>query len=345
MRQGGSQTAVAMKNRLYLALCVLLVAALGGLLWWSPWEPREPVYEGKPLTYWLSTDRTPESLLADSNAVPFVLEALKMDDWFGAALYRKHVWPKLPASIQTHLTAPVDNEGRVFRAGELLERLGPMARRFIPAMVRALKHGEPSVKYGAFHVLNQIDRGDKLVVAALTGWLTSKDSAVREAGTNALLLFDPGAALQAGVPTSCLVLRAAEDFLIEGTVRRAVADAMAHGDSRVTTAWAAALRDANPDIRVSARFVLADIDCETAVKEGVKMLKDREPYVRRDAVPLLSSAGLRGGSAVLSEGGAIAALVEALNDTDPDVRRRAGNTLFHFDPEAAAKAGFKGPSP
>jgi hypothetical protein len=34
-----------------------LIAALVGLLWWSPWEPQpipEPVYNGKPLTQWLA---------------------------------------------------------------------------------------------------------------------------------------------------------------------------------------------------------------------------------------------------------------------------------------------------
>ena len=221
---------------------VLVVAAVGALLWWSPWEPREPVYEGKPLTYWLSADRRiPESLFADSNAVPFLLEALKLDRWFGAAVYRRHVWPKLPPSIQTHLPAPPDNDARIFMAGFVLEKMGPMAKPATPTLIRALTHGEPSVKGGAFRLLNQIDKGDKVVVAALTGWLTNKDSAVREAGTNALLRFDPGAALQAGVPTSCVVLRAAEDLLIQGSVRSAVGDALAHGDNRVIAAWRASV--------------------------------------------------------------------------------------------------------
>ena len=75
------------------------------------------------------------------------------------------------------------------------------------------------------------------------------------------------------------------------------------------------------------------------------MLKDREAYIRQSAVTLLGGAGRRGGSAALREAGAIAALVDALNDADPGVRDGAVNTLFHLDPEAAAKAGVKGPSP
>jgi hypothetical protein len=325
---------------------VLLVAAVGGLLCWSPWDPREPVYEGKPLTYWLSFDHpTPKSLLGDANAVPFLLEAQKLDSWFGAAVYRKHVWPNLPASIQTHLPAPVDNDARILKARDLLERMGPMARPFIPAMIRALSHGDPSFREGAFHALSQIDKGDKRVVAVLTGLLTNKDPVARELGTNALLLFDPGAALQAGVPISFFVQKAAEDLLIPGTVRAAVADAMANGDTRVMTAWTAALRETNIYIRATAASFLEDIDCETAVKEGVKTLKDGDAYIRQSAVTLVGQAARRGGGEMARETGAIAALVEALHDTDPNVRYRATNFLFHLDPEAAAKAGVKGPSP
>jgi hypothetical protein len=35
-------------KRLPVALGILLVGVMGGLLWWSPREPQEPVYEGKP---------------------------------------------------------------------------------------------------------------------------------------------------------------------------------------------------------------------------------------------------------------------------------------------------------
>jgi hypothetical protein len=42
---------VTMKNRLYLVIGGLLVAAVGGLMWWAVWpvfrpRPAEPVYEG-----------------------------------------------------------------------------------------------------------------------------------------------------------------------------------------------------------------------------------------------------------------------------------------------------------
>jgi hypothetical protein len=110
-----------MKTRLYLLGSVLPLAAVVGLLWWSPWVPRvppEPVYDGKPISYWFTNRITssltmspvpPKTLLSDSNAVPFPIRELKRDSWIGAAVYRKQVWPKLPSSIQKHLPAPADH--------------------------------------------------------------------------------------------------------------------------------------------------------------------------------------------------------------------------------------------
>ena len=320
-----------MKNRLYLVGSLLLTVAAVGVLWWSPWEPREPIYEGKPLTYWLSTDRrTPESLFGDSNAVPFLIEALKTDGWFGAAVYRKHVWPKLPASIQTHLPRPADNYQKIFVAGIALERMGPVAKPAIPALVRALTHGEPSVVRGVFPLLNQIDKGDKAVVAALTGLLKNKDPTVRETATSAFLLFDPGAAVNGGVAPVTLVRSAYDDH----DVRSAVGDAVASGDSRIIAAWGAALHATNTDIREKAVFILAYMGSEAAVKEGVKMLKDKDADIRQTAVSLL-------GHVVTRDRNAVAALAEALNDTDPGVRSIATNALRLLDAEEAAKAGVK----
>jgi HEAT repeat protein len=78
-----------MKNRLYLAVGVLVFAAVGGLLWLSPWEP---AYDGKlatpELIRALREDNDPiirgysaEALgligKVDSNVVAALTEALK----------------------------------------------------------------------------------------------------------------------------------------------------------------------------------------------------------------------------------------------------------------------------
>jgi HEAT repeat protein len=69
-----------MKNRLYLVGGVLLVAAALGLLWWSPWESREPVYHGKPLSTWLKAYALElpsylNAVVAQASARPFARQA------------------------------------------------------------------------------------------------------------------------------------------------------------------------------------------------------------------------------------------------------------------------------
>jgi hypothetical protein len=209
-----------MRNRLYLVLGILLVAAVVGLLWWSPWEARqvpEPVYDGKPISYWLSTTGMmwfsgdigvgtvvpPEFLVNGSNSVPFFTKALKRDSWIGAAVYRKQVWPKLPPSIKSHLPPPGGNVYARQNAVLLLGLMGPMAKPAIPSLIRALREDEDrGVRNNAAWALGQPGKGDKSAIAALTAALNDKDAYVRRMATNALRQPDPEAAAKAGVKPS-----------------------------------------------------------------------------------------------------------------------------------------------
>jgi HEAT repeat protein len=375
-----------MKNRLYLVCVVLLFAAVVGLLWWSPWEAPEPVYYGKPLSHWI--------------------RASKRDSWIGAAAYRKQVWPSLPGAIQKLLPAPIDHADDRFSAREVLGEMGPMAKPVIPALLRALKEDDASERSWAALALVKIAKGDKRVAAAFTQALKDKDPVTREIATNALLRFDPGTAVKAGVPMATLV----RSVCLDQDVRRAVADALALGDgrlsasnvmaaltealkdenifvrqaapgaiirldpgaavetgvvsiaglietayddldfrrtvatallqrdSRVVAAYTAALNDANQSVRYRSGFVLAEIDQHAAAKAGASMLKNRDASIRASAVTVLGQVGKRDMNGIVS-------LVEALSDEEYDVRSAATNWLRRTDPEAAAKAGVKVPSP
>ena len=131
-----------MKNWLYLVLGILLVAAVGGLWLWSPWVPRAPVYDGHPIGYWLTNWDVVTSLtytdhpqshsicqaVTDSNAVPFLIRALRRDAWLGAAYYRKGIWPKLPSAMTTYLPPPpADNPHLRLNALYILSQMGPLA--------------------------------------------------------------------------------------------------------------------------------------------------------------------------------------------------------------------------
>jgi hypothetical protein len=211
------------KNRLYLVGGVLLVVAAVGLLWWSPWEvrePPEPVYDGKPISYWLTnsrldsvylrrtlsgaaswpTESLPQSLLTNSNAAAVLIKALKRDSWFGAAIYRKHVWPIMPAVLRTHLPPPIGNAATRTGAAEVLDRMGLVAGPAVPSLIKALKEDDDKfVRIFATEALGRTGSGDAAVTAALMEALKDKDVSVRYSVSNALWQVDPGAAVRAGV--------------------------------------------------------------------------------------------------------------------------------------------------
>jgi hypothetical protein len=214
----------------WLVVCGVLLVAAGGLwMWWRPWESREPVYDGKPMSYWLTngirlvgtdTDNGTSisvvqvvgvdgrrdwsaQLLRDSNAVPFLVRTLKRDKWLGAAIYRKQVWPRFPDYLPF---PPVKNSSAQIVAAHFLGQMGSMAKPAVPSLIRVLKEDEePTIRMKAARALGNIGKGDSNVTAALTGAvLKDRDWGVRQTATNALLELDPEAAAKARtkVPSS-----------------------------------------------------------------------------------------------------------------------------------------------
>ena len=68
------------------------------------------------------------------------------------------------------------------------------------------------------------------------------------------------------------------------------------------------------------------------------MLNNSDVNIRQSAVTVLGQAGKR-------DTNAMAELVAALQNDEYNIRSAATNWLRHADPEAAAKAGVKMPSP
>jgi hypothetical protein len=212
----------------------------------------EPVYEVHPLGYWLTRrynfpmghgvivtssgpprDPLPTNLLNDSNAVPFLIKALRRDSWVGQAYYRKWLWPKLPPRIKTHLPGPAADNPKVREnAAGFLSRMGPMAEPSIPALCRALKEDEShSVRQMAVVALGYLGNGDRQASAALQMELQETNRTVRFLTMYALISIDPAAA---------------------------------------ANALTAALRDSDREFRVLAMNALLKLDPEAAAKAGVK---------------------------------------------------------------------------
>ena len=200
-----------------------MVAAVAGLLWWSPREARErpePVYEGKPLSYWLNAhpdflygqlpgiaqqilSTSPKSITADSNAVPFLIKALMADNGFGAACYRNWLWPKLPASVQKRLPRPHSNPLVCMHAAAILASMGPMAEPAVPALVLTLKRSKnSSVIEMAVLALYNIGPGNRGATEALANALKNSNGTVRQSVTNSLLEISREGAATFGVKYS-----------------------------------------------------------------------------------------------------------------------------------------------
>jgi HEAT repeat protein len=189
---------------------VLVVAAVGGLLWWAVAQPREPVYDGRSLSYWLrqrppipsvrpfTAKRLPQALLDDTNALPFLITALNGE---GAWLHRTYlrIWLGI-GPITRFVPEPVVPFIIRVNAARLLGHMGGAAKPATPALVRALRADDSGpVREFAGWALGECGEGDRTVVAALTEALGDGVWAVRDAATNALLKLDPEAAAKAGV--------------------------------------------------------------------------------------------------------------------------------------------------
>ena len=207
-----------MKNRLYVVGGVVLVAAVGTLVWRAPGQapsPRkpQPLYSGKPLAFWLGRDSVlitqgsggqwpPASLLTDSSAVPRLVKAVDRGGWLVREFYGKRLWPKLPFWLSMRLPFPRDDDPIIrMNAARCLGQMGPAAKPAVPALVEALAQDEDSsVRAVAAIALAALGNGDKTAVLALSRALnTETNYLVRSISSSALLRLDPEAAGRAGV--------------------------------------------------------------------------------------------------------------------------------------------------
>ena len=272
-----------MKTRLYLVCGVLLVVVMGGL-WRVSWAvravpPQAPttLYDRKPIVYWLtnptpnftSGPHLPLSLVSDTNAVPILISALRRDGWFGAAIYRKQIWPKLPSSIQKHLAPSVDNEIVRSRAADFLSRMGPLAEPAIPALIRALKEDDRwEVRTSAASALGTIGKGESAVVTALLEALRDQNATVHSVSTMAL--GQTGQGNRAAVAALIEALKDKDhDVRLCGAYYLGQIGQANKGNNPTATALTEALKDIDRDVRRAATNSLWQLNPETAGKAGV----------------------------------------------------------------------------
>ena len=185
-----------MRKKRSILLAVLLVTILGGLAWVAL-QSGEPVYRGKPISRWINevgvfaNPPAPALPLLDSNAVPFLVEALDRQDGQLRRVYLR-IWNKLPSRVQNRLPQPVPGWAIRANAAALLGTIGTNATPAIPALIRALKTDNVDlVRAFSAKSLAQIHKGDKLVMEALAeAAKNDTEASVRFEALNALKEFN-----------------------------------------------------------------------------------------------------------------------------------------------------------
>ena len=179
-------------------LIVVALVMLSGFAWLLL-QTGEPVYRGKPISRWINevgvfASPPAQSLpLLDSNAVPFLVEALQRQDGRLRRTWLR-IWNKLPSKVQNRLPQPVPGWAIRANAAALLGTIGTNATPAIPALIRALKTDKVDlVRAFSAKSLAQIHNGDKLVLDALAEAATKDtEASVRFEALSALNEFNDG---------------------------------------------------------------------------------------------------------------------------------------------------------
>jgi HEAT repeat protein len=320
-----------MRQRVPIALAVLLVAVVG-VIAWQVLRLREPVYQGKPLSLWLQgyspdgdSPEVDDAVRAmGTNAIPTLLGMLQVKDsqlklTLAALGFRytsaetQHLRAQkgfsaleadasnaVPALIEIYKQNTSPTAGRA--AANALVEIGPAAKTAIPALMKSAASTNSHVRAFALCTLGRMALESKLVVPVLIQGLHDPDHEVRYSAAFGL------AAL-----------------------------AFMGGDAKpATAALMETLKDSHPSERATAAMALGHIhsDPGLVVPALIEMLRDADVQLHALAATALGEFGNQGKPAV-------APLIELLSQGNQDARKAATNALKAIDPEAAAQAGVR----
>jgi HEAT repeat protein len=170
----------------------------------------------------------------DSNAVPFLVRALKTQDGQLKQLYSEF-WPDLPLGVRKHLGEPVAASEVRLNAAAILGNMKSAAKPAIPELLRVLAEDEDAqVRQAAGLALSRVGGDDKRVAQTLIRALRQDTE---------------------------LQVRASAAFAL---------GSIGQGDQTVKDALIEAAIGCVPGLRVMARLALKRIDPEAAVKLEAK---------------------------------------------------------------------------
>jgi hypothetical protein len=294
-------------------LAAAMAIALAGVITWVSVrsEPPEPVYDGKPLSYWLQGYDPQASSGSNSNrlswmdteaalkgmgpeAVPYLMKLLRhsgsgVKEWLWGLLQRQ--------SFVRVKTLPRNPRWSALRA---LQVLGPVASNAVPSLIKMFKTDpSPFGQSAPLTILAHIGPPAKDAVPVLlqqgithTNWL------VRDNAIFALRQIKPEARL-------------------------------------VVPEFIKCLSDADPDVQAQAIFGLGDYGNEArAAVPQLLALYQSSPSAGKASMP--ANGGTTSSIWVASSAGVGTA-------PPANLKKAAGVTLLLIDHEAAAKAGVTAP--
>lgn len=166
-------------------------------------KPSEPVYDGKPVSYWInrpgvigpgesrgyasgSDFLTGVAPPFDEKAIPFLIAAVKEKDRPGKLAYLS-VWRRLPVAIQRFLPPPINSLKVKIHAEIILGRMRTTAESALPTLMDALQTDEDAdARAKAAEALAMIGGSNPSVITALKRTLTNEDPFIRQSATNSL---------------------------------------------------------------------------------------------------------------------------------------------------------------
>src|ERR1044071_8506973 len=171
-----------MRQRVRIALAVLLVA-MAGVIAWPMLREREPVYQGKPFSFWLdrycwnfgaeSADGVKERKEADAavrnigtNGLPILLRMIKA----GNSSWKDKANELLRKQPLTSFQFNEDYDYRAAVQGFIL--LGADATPAVPTLIELLANSEPDVRVAAASALGAIKPEPEQAVLALVRCIT-----------------------------------------------------------------------------------------------------------------------------------------------------------------------------
>jgi hypothetical protein len=197
------------------SLITLTAVILGGVMW-GVLRPREPLYAGKPLHFWIEIldsvspgmDPPQDWTELGDDEIPVLVKALEIRDSRWHNIYpRVHqaIWRRLPVSLLRHLPRPMNTEDIAINALLWLYPLNDMYatnaaafRPAIPTLIHLLKTDKSGpIRMMAATELGFIGAGNESVTAALAGARGDQSMSVRNNAAEALRRIDLEAAHRA----------------------------------------------------------------------------------------------------------------------------------------------------